>query len=261
MAVAIESIIKLIAFMSIGIFVTFFLYDGFDDIFNKFSCINKTKIFPRADASVWVTYFALSMSAILLLPRQFHVSVIENFKPRHILTAMWLFPLYLFLINIFVYPLALGGLTIGLPVKDADIFVLLLPKLGKIPWLTMFAFIGGFSAATSMVIVCSMTLSTMVTNHILLPIVIRIKLLNFVKGGLLYYKWVVVASCILFGYYLASVLDNVYLVPMGMISFAAVFQLIPSIVGGLFWSKGSKGGALLGVMLPKSQDIFSPQKR
>ncbi|MBF0466941.1 MAG: response regulator [Nitrospirae bacterium] len=252
MVVAIESIVKIIAFVSVGVFVTFFVYSGFNDIFVKFhelSLTDATQVLQlhRSSYSTWLTYFLLSMSAILFLPRQFHVSVIENFKTKHILTAMWLFPLYMLLINIFVYPIALGGLIQGIPIKLADSFVLLFPKLKDIPWLTMFVFIGGFSASTSMVIVCSMTLSTMVTNHIILPFIVRTERLKAFTRHLLYFRWLVVAVCISMGSYLSFILTKESLVPMGMISFAAVFQLVPSIIGGLFWSRGNKMGAMLGL--------------
>ncbi|KJU86551.1 sodium:solute symporter [Candidatus Magnetobacterium bavaricum] len=251
LVVAIESLIKLIAFLSVGFFVTFYLYDGFQDVFSQFnelSLSDETFRLHRSDFNLWMTYFVLSMSAIIFLPRQFHVSVVENFKYRHILTAMWLFPLYLFLINIFVYPLALGGLMRGVPLKMMDFSVLLLPKIENVGWLTMFVFIGGFSAATSMVIVCSMTLSTMVTNHIILPVIIRTQALKSLSSYLLYFRWFVVSLCIVLGYYLSIVWSNAYiLVSIGMISFAAVFQLVPALVGGLYWSRGNKMGALLGL--------------
>ncbi|MBF0564662.1 MAG: response regulator [Nitrospirae bacterium] len=249
--VAIESIVKIIAFVSVGIFVTFYLYNGFGDIFVRFHALalsDPTKAIQVPGHYKWMTYFVLSMSAILFLPRQFHVSVIENFKSRHILTAMWLFPLYMFLINIFAYPIALGGLIHGIPKSLADNFVLLFPKLHDMPWLTMFVFIGGVSASTSMVIVSSMALSTMVTNHIILPFIVRTKRLTVLKRHLLYFRWLVVALSILTGYYLSVLLSDKYIfIAIGMLSFAAVFQLVPSIVGGLFWSGGNRMGALLGL--------------
>ncbi|MBF0537935.1 MAG: response regulator [Nitrospirae bacterium] len=251
LVVAIASIVKLIAFLAVGFFVTFHLYDGFQDVFlqfEKLSLSDKTLELHRSDFNLWTTYFVLSMSAVIFLPRQFHVSVTENFKARHILTAMWLFPLYLLLINIFVYPLALGGMMHGIPLKMMDFSVLLLPKMENVGWLTILVFIGGFSATIGMIIVCSMTLSTMVTNHIILPLIIRIEPLNPLKGYLLYFKWLVVSLCILLGYYMSIIWSSSYiLVAIGMISFAAVFQLAPSMIGGLYWSRGNKMGALLGL--------------
>ena len=112
------------------------------------------------------------MSAILLLPRQFHVAVVENSNEKHILTAMWLFPLYLLLINLFVFPIAAGGLLQGYPRAAADNFVLQIPINHGESWLAMLVFIGGISAATGMIMISSVTLSTMITNHLFLPLVI-----------------------------------------------------------------------------------------
>lgn len=249
--VAIVSVIKLIAFLSVGFFVTFHLYDGFQDVFLQFkqlSLSDKTLQLHRSDFNLWMTYFVLSMSAIIFLPRQFHISVVENFKTSHILTAIWLLPLYMFLINIFVYPIALGSLMHGIPSTMMDFSVLILPKMENVWWLTILVFIGGFSAAISMVIVCSMTLSTMMTNHILLPLIIRVKMLNHLKGYLLYFRWFMVSLCIVLGYYLSIIWSDSYiLVTIGMVSFAAVFQLVPSAIGGMYWQRGNKMGALLGL--------------
>ncbi|MCI4626680.1 MAG: ATP-binding protein [Candidatus Magnetoovum sp. WYHC-5] len=250
-AVAVESIVKLIAFLAVGIYVVYFLYNGIGDIFEQVGYnpnVNAVLQTNKPPYVLWTTYLILSMSAIVFLPRQFHVSVIENFKERHILTAMWLFPVYLFLINIFVYPIAIAGLLKGLPSNVADTFVLRLPLGEGNMWLALLVFIGGFSAATSMVIVCAMALATMFTNHLLVPFAVRVKGFAFLGKYLLYCRWIVVAGCILFAYSLAvHIGKSQLLVSIGMISFAAVFQLVPSIIGGIFWSRGNRQGAILGL--------------
>ncbi|HDY87750.1 MAG TPA: stage II sporulation protein E, partial [bacterium] len=179
-AIAFESAIKLIAFISVGIFVTYGLFNGFDDIFEKFKVTEHAAnmlIGEESNVSFmeWTSLTFLSMMAIMFLPRQFQVMVVENSSDDHIKKAMWLFPLYLFLINIFVLPIAYGGLLLGEPQQNADYFVLSIPLNKGIPMLALFAFIGGFSAATAMIIVSSVALSTMVMNSFVMPAIWRMK--------------------------------------------------------------------------------------
>lgn len=252
-ALALECLVKLFAFLAVGIFVTYFLFDGFGDILGRISEIPNRKTYgtPEADISyymTWTTYLVLAMSAILFLPRQFHISVVENFEENHARTAMWLFPLYMFLINIFVLPMAMGGLLLGLPLASADTFVLDLPIHAGQKWLSLLVFIGGFSAATGMVMISSMTMSTMITNHLFLPIFDWIKRLGFLKRYLLQCRWFAVAGYIITGYLFARLVgESFILVNMGMISFAAALQFAPAMLGGLFWKKGNSSGALLGL--------------
>ncbi len=253
MALAVECMVKLIGFCVAGIFVTYFIYDGFGDIFQRllespFSHLMSIGGSETSPYLMWVTYLILSMFAVMFLPRQFHVAVVENSNEKHILTAMWLFPLYLILINIFVFPVAMGGLLKGLPVKEADMFVLELPLYHGKPWLAMLVFMGGFSAATGMIMISAMTLSTMITNHFLLPMMRWIKWLSFLQRHLLKCKWAAVALVILFGYGFELLVGKAFmLVNIGMISFAAVLQFAPALLGGIFWPRGNKTGAFLGL--------------
>jgi PAS domain S-box-containing protein len=253
MALAVECMVKLVGFCVAGIFVTYFVYDGFGEIFQRLSESPFRDLMSIGGAEtspylIWITYLILSMFAVVLLPRQFHVAVVENSDEKHILTSMWLFPLYLILINIFVFPVAMGGLLKGLPVGDADIFVLELPLYYGKPWLVMLVFIGGFSAAIGMIMISSMTLSTMITNHLLLPLMRWIKWLSFLQRHLLKCKWAAVALVILFGYWFELLVGKAFmLVNIGMISFAAVLQFAPAVLGGIFWRRGNKIGAFLGL--------------
>jgi Na+/proline symporter len=173
-AVALESVLKLVFFVIIGVYVTFFVFDGFDDIYQKASLLEhfkeKNTIGGLPQAINWFLLCVLSMFAIFLLPRQFQVGVVENNRENHINTAVWLFPLYLLLFNIFVYPIAWGGniLFEGQDV-NSDAYSLLIPQLFNNQTLTVLVFLGGFSAAISMIVVSSIGLSTMVTNNILIP--------------------------------------------------------------------------------------------
>ena len=252
-ALAVECVVKLVAFLMAGVFVTYFMYNGFGDIFSRLTADSLADIAllggtQVAGYSTWASYFLLSMSAILFLPRQFHVAVVENFNEKHILTAMWLFPLYMLLINIFVLPIALAGLLHGYAPGDADKYVLLLPLRHAAGWLPLLVFIGGFSAAAGMIMITSMTMATMMTNHLLLPLVEWFRSLDFLKRHLLRCRWAAVTVLIAAGYWFEKRIFQPYmLVNIGLISFAAVLQFAPPILGGVFWRRGNKAGALLGL--------------
>ena len=253
MAVAAESVVKLVAFLAAGIFVTYFLYDGFGDVLQRLgqSAYRQHLTFSGSTGVTyitWTSYLILGMSAILFLPRQFHVAVVENSHEKNILSAMWLFPLYMLLINIFVIPIAMGGLLSGMPVNQADTFVLRLPMQSGHAFLTLLVFIGGFSAATGMIMITAMTMATMITNHLLLPLVESIQVLHHIKRYVLQCRWVAVAVFILMGYWFEyQVGDSYMLVHIGIISFAATLQFAPAILLGIFWRGANKTGAILGM--------------
>ncbi|NTW36003.1 MAG: diguanylate cyclase, partial [Syntrophobacteraceae bacterium] len=252
-ALAVECLVKLVAFLMAGIFVTYFLFDGWGDIFGRIHESPAKGLFAQWGANgfsavTWTTYLLLSMSAILCLPRQFHVTVVENSDERHILTAMWCFPLYMLLINIFVIPIALGGLIQGFPIDKADSFVLLLPLHHGEEWLSLLVFLGGVSAAAGMIMVSSVTMATMITNHLLLPVVEWLPPLGALKRHLLHCRWVVVAVFIAIGFWLEERVFKPYmLVNIGLISFAAFFQLAPALLGGITWRKANATGAFWGL--------------
>ena len=255
MALAVECLVKLVAFMAAGVFVTFVVYDGFGDIFNKLweSPFRHWTGFGGKTASPylvqsWTSYMILSMSAILFLPRQFHVAVVENSNEKHISTALWAFPLYMFLINLFVLPIAAAGMLHGYPIHAADNFVLHFPLHYAKPWLALLVFIGGVSAAAGMIMISSMTMAIMLTNHLLLPFFGWFRLLAPLKHHLLKCRWATVTGFILVGYGFENRIGESYmLVNIGIISFAAVLQFAPAILGGIFWRKGSKVGAAAGL--------------
>ncbi len=253
MAVAVECLVKLLAFLAAGVFVTYFMFDGFADIFEKMAeSIASSTISPwpteQFSPISWTTYLIMAMSAIMFLPRQFHVSVVENFDEKHIRTAMWLFPLYMILINIFVLPIAMAGLIKGYPALEADTFVLALPMSAGQEWLSLLVFLGGGSAATGMIMISSITVSTMITNHLMLPVLGWIPSLGFLRRQLLKCRWVAVVGVILIGYWFERTVGESYmLVNIGVISFAAALQFAPAILGGIFWRRGNETGALLGM--------------
>ena len=249
MTLAVECVVKLLGLIAAGIFVTYFLYDGFGEILQRLADSPFQHLMSIAGEKTtpyltWMTYLILAMSAILLLPRQFHVAVVENSDEKHILTAMWLFPLYLLLINIFVFPIAAGGLLKGYPSSAADTFVLQLPIDFGAGWLAMLVFIGGISAATGMIMVSSVTLSTMIINHLFLPLIRGIRGTAFLRKHLLECKWAAVVLVIAVGYWFEQrVMAPYKLVNIGIISFAAVLQFAPVVVGGICWRGANKRGA------------------
>lgn len=259
-AIAFESIIKLAAFLAVGIFVTFVLFNGPTDLFGQAAADpTLTQLFTLNGATIdysewtWLTF--LSMMAILFLPRQFQMAVLENMDETHIRKASWLFPLYMLVINLFVLPIALAGLMIfrNQPM-DADLFVLGLPMVAGSELLALFVFIGGLSAATSMVIVDTVALSTMVSNDLMTPLLLKLRILRPSEHGdyggvLLTIRRVAIAVIMLFGYVYYHLTDtSASLVSIGLISFAAVAQFAPSFLGGIYWKGGTRLGALLGLL-------------
>ncbi len=257
-AVAMESILKLVFFVIIGVYVTFFVFDGFDDIYQKAKVLEhfqeKNTIGGLPQAINWFLLCLLSMFAIFLLPRQFQVSVIENNRENHINTAVWLFPLYLLIFNIFVYPIAWGGniLFDGQHV-NSDTYSLLIPQFFDNKTLTVIVFLGGFSAAISMIVVSSIGLSTMVTNNVLIPYNLLGKLksegtisnrtiVNSRKFGI--FCLIIVSYLI----YRVFVLDY-NLVSIGMVAFVIISQLAPAFFGALYWRRGSRLGAVYSVLV------------
>jgi Na+/proline symporter/nitrogen-specific signal transduction histidine kinase len=257
--VAMESIIKLLFFLIIGIYVTFYVFDGFDDIYQQASKLENydklNSIGGLPQAINWFMLAILSMSAIFLLPRQFHVTVVENNRESHINTAIWLFPLYLLLFNLFVYPVAWGGniLFNGQQV-NIDFYSLLIPQLFNNQTLTVMVFLGGFSAAISMIVVASITLSTMLTNNVLIPY----NLLGKLKGNeesisikkIINTRKIVIFLLIIFSHFIYRLFGLDYsLVSIGMVAFVIIAQLAPSFFGSLFWRRGSRLGAIWGIIL------------
>jgi Na+/proline symporter/nitrogen-specific signal transduction histidine kinase len=259
-AIAFESIVKLMAFLAAGFFVTYGIYNGFGDLFGKaFAVPEIRKLFVMGDRTVsfsnWHSTIFLSMLAVMFLPRQFQVIVVENVNEAHLKKAIWLFPLYLLLINLFVLPVAFGGmLHFADGSVDPDTFVLTLPMAEHKDWLVLFIFIGGFSAATGMVIVETIALSTMICNDLVMPVLLRLPFSRLTERSelgklLLAIRRGSIILVVLLGYaYFHFVVEYYALVSIGMISFTAVAQFGPVILGGIFWKGGSRAGALCGLV-------------
>jgi PAS domain S-box-containing protein len=262
-AIAFESAFKLVAFLLVGIFVTYGLFNGFGDIFTRIKAGPYASLMTVGSGSPvsfleWTSLTFLSMMAILFLPRQFHVAVVENFSVDHIKKAMWLFPLYLFLINIFVLPIAYGGLLLGEMQSSADYFVLNIPMHYEQSLLALVVFMGGFSAATAMIIVESLALSTMVMNSFVMPTLWDLSAIKNFHAVVLNIKRLVILGCVFLGYIFAVYVGEYYsLVDIGLKSFEAVTIFAPSILIGLYWKGGNKKGAMAGIIAGFSIWIYT----
>lgn len=250
-AIAFESIIKLIAFLAVGVYITFFAFDGFGDLFGRVPEVLLTKFRTIEDSGVeWMMLLMLSMSAILLLPRQFQVTITENTNENHLKHAAWVFPTYLLLINLFVIPIALAGqVHLGSEV-DPDAYVLAMPLAFGNEGLAVLTFLGGFSAATSMIIVSTAALSIMVSNNILVPLTLKkYHLREIFRNFPLISRRISVLVILLLSYLYYHFISQKYsLVSIGLVSFAAIIQFLPSVIGALYWKEANRIGTLLGLI-------------
>ncbi|MDT0499590.1 MULTISPECIES: sensor histidine kinase [unclassified Halomonas] len=257
-AIAFESLVKLVAFLSVGIFTVFVLFQGPGDLFARVAATPDLANRLGLDAvpgtsTAWFGMLVLAFLAFLTLPRQFQVLVVENVDERHLARASWLFPLYLLAINLFVIPIAMAGLLL-MGDADPDRFVLTLPLSADLEGLPLLVFIGGLSAATSMVIVETIALSTMVSNQLVMPLLLRTRHLHRsasgeLAGWLLGIRRVAIVLILLLGYlYHALVGDAYSLVTIGLVSFAAACQFAPAMLIGMYWRGAHHRGAALGLI-------------
>jgi len=255
LAVATESIVKLVAFLAAGAFVTFWMFDPHE-------LIQRAMKTPEAVRAIQYTpsignflcMVTLSFCAIMLLPRQFHVSAVENSSDSEVSRARWLFPLYLVAINLFVIPIAIAGLvTFPFGAVDADMYVLALPIEAESPLLSVGVFVGGLSAATAMVIVECVALSIMVSNDIVVPLVLQRS--GASREGkdfgdfLLRVRRFAIFAIMAMAYFYYRALGNTQLAAIGLLSFAAIAQLAPAFFGGLFWRRATARGAMGGMLV------------
>jgi len=259
-AIAFESVVKLAAFLAVGAFVTWGLFAGPADLFARAQAVpalhDLMRLQPgggRFAYESWAALTLLAMLSVVFLPRQFQVMVVENVDERHLKRAVWAFPLYLLLINLFVLPIALAGLLLGGTLREADGFVLSLPLAHGQPALALAAFVGGLSAATGMVIVETIAVSTMVCNDLVMPLLLRTRRFGGqagadLTGWLLGIRRASIAAMLGLGYLYFRLAGEAHaLVSIGLISFAAVAQFAPALLGGMYWKGGTRRGALAGL--------------
>jgi Na+/proline symporter/signal transduction histidine kinase len=255
LAIATESIVKLMAFLAVGIFVTFVMFHGPFALFARaLAQSNASAVLTRVPPlSSFGAMALLSVFAIILLPRQFHVAVVENHSESEIRRAAWLFPVYLVLINLFVLPIAMAGLlTFPAGHMDSDMFVLALPLRAHSQVFTLIAFVGGLSAATAMVIVESVALAIMVSNDIVMPLVLKHRAAlagepSDAGAQLLTTRRIAIFAILLLAYIYYRNAAAAQLAAIGLLSFAAVAQFAPAFFGGLVWRRGTARGAIAGM--------------
>jgi Na+/proline symporter/signal transduction histidine kinase len=254
LAIAFESLVKLFAFMAVGVFVTFGLYDGVDDLFNQAMLAPRLEEYWKETVN-WpsmVVQTGVAMMAIVCLPRQFHVTVVENIEPQDLRLAKWVFPTYLLLAGLFVVPIALAGQMLLPGSVLPDSFVISVPLAHAHPALAVLAFIGGASAATGMVIVASVALSTMLSNDMLLPWLLRRKTaerpFEVFRYWMLSVRRVSIVVILLLAYVSYRLLGSTAsLATIGQIAFAAITQLTPAMIGALYWKQANRRGVFAGL--------------
>ncbi|SNX73370.1 Na+/proline symporter [Cereibacter ovatus] len=251
-AIAVEAVVKLVALVAVGIFVVWGIADGPADIIAR---IDRS---PIADWELqparWAGLTFLAAAAVICLPRMFQVLVVETNDERHLATASWAFPLYMFLMSLFVVPIAVVGLDLLPPGANPDLFVLTVPLDQGQGGLAMFAFLGGFSSATSMVIVAAIALATMVSNHIVMPLWLSLRPSPAISGDVrrlvLLSRRISIAAVLALGYaYYRLSGGSSALAAIGLISFVGVAQILPSMLGGIFWRGATRAGALAGLLI------------
>jgi Na+/proline symporter/signal transduction histidine kinase len=265
-AVAAESIFKLLAFLLVGVCVTYVWHDGFQNIFSSYYFSEKVQAafdFERSTGyGNWIVYIIISGLAFVLLPRQFQVAVVENQNEENLKQAVWIFPLYLFLIVLFVIPLALAGTGLISDTLGQENLVITLPLHFSSEMVAMVVYLGGFSAATGMIIVECIAISTMVTNSLILPLLLenekfqrkfKFRILNIA----VWLRRLTIVLVVFFAYlYYKTVSYELSLVSLGLIAFVAVVQFTPAVLGGIYIKGLTRKGILYGILIGASIWFF-----
>ena len=255
LAVAFESVVKLLAFVAVGLYAAYGVFDGMGDAIT--AALGQPRVTEAMARPDWMTGFiaqtVLAMAAIVCLPRQFQIMVVENNHRSELRTARWVFPFYLLLVSVFVLPIAAAGALTAGSGAQPDMYVLSVPLAGERAQLALAAYIGGFSAATSMVIVSAIALSTMLSNELVMPALLRWHPLGIARGkdlsGLIKtVRRISIVLLLAFAYLYTRVIADRTLTSIGLLSFAAVLQFAPALIGGLYWRRGTHQGVLAGLV-------------
>ena len=260
-AVAVEAVVKLLALLAVGAFVVWGIAGGMGEMFARIDASDVSAFAIKGDR--WLALTAVSAAAFICLPRMFQVMVVENEDEGHLQTASWAFPLYLMLISLFVVPIAVVGLDLLPDGANPDLFVLSIPLSQGQNGLAMFAFLGGFSSATSMVIVATLALSTMVSNHIFMPLWLASQQEGATQSGdvrsaVILARRISILIIMSLGYlYYRASGGSGALAAIGTISFGGVAQFLPALLGGIFWRGATRSGALAGLAVGFALWIFT----
>ncbi|NNU79320.1 sodium:solute symporter [Halovulum dunhuangense] len=251
-AIAVEAVVKLVALVTVGVFVVWGLNAGPGP---TFAVLPESGPHEGVFGPRWVTLIFLSATAVICLPRMFQVMVVENADERHLATAAWAFPAYLLMISLFVLPIAVTGRALMPEGANPDLYVLTLPLSQGSEGIALLSFLGGFSAATSMVIVSAIALSTMISNHVVVPVWLamdksRTQTSGDVRSVVLMARRVSIGAILALGYlYFLITGGSAALASIGLISFAGVAQILPSLIGGIYWRGANRAGAMTGIGL------------
>ncbi|SFZ86723.1 Na+/proline symporter [Devosia enhydra] len=252
-AIALEAVVKLTALIAVGLFVLY-AGGGLEPIFSAAAASGHDIHASQTFGDRWIASLLLAAAAIICLPRQFQVTVVENSDESHLRTASWAFPAYMLAMSLFILPIALYGLSTLPSGSNPDMFVLTLPLAAGQDGLALFAFIGGFSSATSMIILESIALSIMVSNHIVVPVMLRLSADDGAGDGLgvrrliLNARRISIILILLLGFsYFYLTRGSDALAPIGLISFTGVAQFLPAILAALFWREASGKAAIAAI--------------
>jgi len=248
-ALAFESLFKLFAMLIAGSWICYLLNPGILSLFVIPESIELQQNMQQLSAQNWLSFILLGALGVIVLPRQFHVGVVECSNTRFIDKAKWLFPLYLLVITVFTLPIALAGMLQESALGSADLWLLTLPMSDNQVTISIAVFLGGFAAATGMIMISAMTLSTMLTNHIMMPIILHIPKLARLKRYILQIRWFMVFVILFLSlFYYRVIGDSELIVKIGTISFIACVQFAPALFGGLIWRDGNLTGAITGLL-------------
>lgn len=248
-ALAFESLFKLFAFIIAGFWVCYLLNPGIFSLFKLSESLELQQNIQPLSAQNWLSFILIGALGAITLPRQFHVSIVECDNTNFLDKAKWLLPLYLLLINLFSLPVALAGMLQDTSLGSADLWLLTLPLTNNQVFISMFVFLGGFAASTGMIMISAMTLSTMLTNHIMMPIILHTPKLFQLKRYILQIRWFMVLIILFLSLlYYRVIGDSELIVKIGTISFIACAQFAPALIGGLIWQRGNLNGAIAGLI-------------
>ncbi|MBT5296729.1 MAG: sodium:solute symporter [Octadecabacter sp.] len=251
LAIAVEAVVKLFALLAVGVFVVWGIAGGVGPTMDLIDASVQSQWAPQP--SRWIGLIFVSAAAFLCLPRMFQVLVVENSDERTVSTASWAFPAYLLLMSLFVVPIAVVGLDLMPEGANPDLFVVTLPLSQGREGLAILAFLGGFSSATSMVIVATLALATMVSNHIVVPGWLNARtpgatISGDVRGVVVMSRRISIGVILALGYiYFRLSGGGAALAAIGLVSFVGVAQVLPAMIGGVFWRGANRWGAGAGI--------------
>lgn len=257
-ALAFESLFKLLALLIAALWICYVLNPNIFELFNQTAIFELQQNMKPLSAQTWLSFMLLGAMGIITLPRQFHVGIVECSNTSFIDKAKWLFPLYLLVINIFALPVALAGLLQSEALGSADLWLLTLPLSNNHIIIATLVFLGGFAAATGMIMISAMTLSTMLTNHIVMPLILHLTQLQRLKRYILQIRWLMVFVVLFLSlFYYRVIGDSELIIKIGTISFIACAQFAPALIGGLIWQTGNLTGAITGLVAGASIWFYS----